>query len=282
MKCAGTLNNWHVAYFAIYDGHNGGSVSAKLREGLHTHISVSKHFIKDMKQAMIEGCADLDKDIIVETCARINESKNHEMTLKNSYSGSNFDFAGSTAGMMIIHKSSRDSPTTLTVGGIGDSRVVLCRAGQAIDLTHDHKADLRKDEQARIEAAGGFVHKGRVNGVLAVTRSFGDAPHKKLDGVLLEGCGDYTADVVVALPEVHEDTLKPEDEFVILASDGVWDVMSSQEGVNFVRRMFVKERDVSIVASMLVDKALALNSHDNTSAVIVCLNQEFGTEVDDV
>ena len=87
----------------------------------------------------------------------------------------------------------------------GDARGVLCRGGKAIRLTYDHKGS-DKQEAKRIMDAGGFVMSGRVNGVLAVTRSLGDSSMKEF---------------VVGSPYTTETELYDEDEFVILACDGV-------------------------------------------------------------
>lgn len=88
---------------------------------------------------------------------------------------------------------------------VGDARGVLCRAGKAVRLTYDHKGS-DKQEAKRITDAGGFVMSGRVNGVLAVTRSLGDSSMKEF---------------VVGAPYTTETELCDEDEFLILACDGV-------------------------------------------------------------
>lgn len=87
----------------------------------------------------------------------------------------------------------------------GDARGVLCRAGKAVRLTYDHKGS-DKQEAKRITDAGGFVMSGRVNGVLAVTRSLGDSSMKEF---------------VVGSPYTTETQLCDDDEFLILACDGV-------------------------------------------------------------
>lgn len=93
----------------------------------------------------------------------------------------------------------------------GDARGVLCRSGKAIRLTYDHKGS-DKQEAKRIMDAGGFVMSGRVNGVLAVTRSLGDSSMKEF---------------VVGSPYTTETLLNEEDEFLILACDGVRVLMPS-------------------------------------------------------
>jgi protein phosphatase PTC1 len=93
----------------------------------------------------------------------------------------------------------------LYVANAGDARGVLCRKGHALRLTYDHKG-TDKQEAKRIMDSGGFVMSGRVNGVLAVTRSLGDSSMKEF---------------VVGAPYTTETELTEDDELLILACDGV-------------------------------------------------------------
>ena len=93
----------------------------------------------------------------------------------------------------------------LYVANAGDARGVLCRNGRALRLTYDHKG-TDKQEAKRIMDSGGFVMSGRVNGVLAVTRSLGDSSMKEF---------------VVGAPYTTETDLTDDDEVLILACDGV-------------------------------------------------------------
>jgi protein phosphatase PTC1 len=101
-----------------------------------------------------------------------------------------------------------DTRRVLYSANAGDARGVLCRAGKAVRLTYDHKGS-DKQEAKRITDAGGFVMSGRVNGVLAVTRALGDSSMKEF---------------VVGAPYTTETELREEDEFLILACDGVRDL----------------------------------------------------------
>lgn len=71
---------------------------------------------------------------------------------------------------------------------------------------------------SRIEAAGGWVHNGRLHGVLAVSRAFGDAEHKSLKERFWETT--FSSDPLIAEPDVRVHTIRPRDEFLILACDG--------------------------------------------------------------
>lgn len=183
---------------------------------------------------------------------------------------------GSTAiTVLIVNK-------TLYVGNVGDSRAVLCSSGgRAIDMSHDHKP-AREDEKARIEKLGGkVIHYGtwRVQGVLAVSRAFGDRRLKAY---------------VSAEPELKTRALQDGDDFLILASDGVWDVLTSQEAVDIVRQavadgphanhggtgapgtaggaMHQAASDIKDAARRLTNAAYGRHSMDNITTLVINLS----------
>lgn len=120
--------------------------------------------------------------------------------------------------------------TTLHVANAGDSRAVLCRqGGAAAELSVDHKPEL-PSELERITAAGGWVSAaGRVNGNLNLSRAIGDLRYKANARL------PPHAQIISAAPDIHVIELLPTDEFVVLACDGIWDVKSSEQVVQFVR-----------------------------------------------
>lgn len=146
------------------------------------------------------------------------------------------------------------------VANSGDSRAVLCRAGTAIELSSDDKP-LKESEYMRIKRLGGFVSTGgRVNGEISVARSLGDV-----------GCQPF----VLWEPTVERINAMRSDEFIILACDGLWDMFSSQEAVNFIKEaQAVVQGDPFVAASMLRDAAYARGSADNISVVVIWLAQK--------
>ena len=106
----------------------------------------------------------------------------------------------------------------LHTANVGDARAVLSYRGKAVPLTYDHKATDEK-EQKRIEEAGGFVLRGRVLGILAVARSFGDHSLKQF---------------VSARPHITITEIRPEHDFLALCCDGVFDVMENDDVVRFI------------------------------------------------
>ena len=124
-------------------------------------------------------------------------------------------------------------------------------------MTTKHTPDVQ-DEKDRIQRAGGAVvwyGTWRVNGLLSVSRSLGDINLR---------------DVVTAEPAVHHYTRSETDEFMVIGTDGLWDVVKYQEAVDFVRdsiRSGVCDR--KDVAKLLMEEALNRKSSDNTTVVIV-------------
>lgn len=112
----------------------------------------------------------------------------------------------------------------------------------------------------------------RVNGMLAVSRSFGDVPHK--------GSGSE-ASTVVATPELQIEDIADKDEFIVLATDGLWDVMPSQHVVNFVRLSLHEHKNIERAARDVANEAIRQGSVDNVSVVIVAFHQIGKALIDD-
>jgi serine/threonine protein phosphatase PrpC len=165
-----------------------------------------------------------------------------------------------------------DSEIRITTANVGDSRIVLgqrppnhpfAEPALAIRLTVDHRTDDPL-EVARIEQAGGFLFKGRVCGVLAVTRSLGDQILKPY---------------VTAHPAVREIGVRAaatadhnNNSFLIVACDGLWDVMTDQEAVQLVESYCGNDKSKqATVADCLVAEALRRGTADNVTAVVVWL-----------
>lgn len=146
------------------------------------------------------------------------------------------------------------------VANAGDCRAVLCRKGEAINMSQDHRPTY-PSERRRVEQLGGFVDDGYLNGVISVTRSLGDWDMKLPRG---------STSPLISDPEIQQTTLTEEDEFLIIGCDGIFDVMSSQQAVSFVRRGLRRRDDPEQCAKDLVREALRRNTYDNLTVVVVC------------
>ncbi|XP_076139050.1 protein phosphatase, Mg2+/Mn2+ dependent, 1Lb isoform X2 [Alosa pseudoharengus] len=162
-----------------------------------------------------------------------------------------YDEAGTTCLVALL------SDKQLTVANVGDSRGVLCdKDGNTIALSHDHKPyQLR--ERKRIKQAGGFISfngSWRVQGILAMSRSLGDYPLKNLN-------------VIVPDPDVLTfDLDKLQPQFMILASDGLWDAFSNEEAVRFVRERL---NEPHFGAKSIVLQAFYRGCPDNITVMVV-------------
>ncbi|XP_054797778.1 probable protein phosphatase 2C 10 isoform X1 [Prosopis cineraria] len=216
-----------LGLFAIYDGHLGDRVPAYLQKHLLPNIIKEEEFWEDPTGSISKAYERTDQAI-----------------LANS---SDLGRGGSTAVTAILINGQR-----LWIANVGDSRAVLSRKGQAEQMTIDHEPNT---ERGSIENKGGFVSNlpgdvPRVNGQLAVSRAFGD---KSLKTHLRSD------------PDVRNTAINSDIDILILASDGLWKVMSNQEAVDVARRM----RDPQKAAKQLTAEALKRDSKDDISCVVV-------------
>jgi len=184
--------------------------------------------------------------------------------------------AGSTSVTIFIH----GSPLQVTSGWAGDSRGVLCRGGKALDLSDDHKPE-DAIELKRITAAGSEVTpEGRVDGNLNLSRALGDFCHKQVKSV------SAAEQPITAFPDTRVVVLEPTDEFIIVGCDGIWNSMTSQEAVDFVRPLIPKHKKISEVCEKLLDACMEENPDreghdgngmDNETAIIIVLNKDMQT-----
>ncbi|KAJ5041181.1 uncharacterized protein L3040_005732 [Drepanopeziza brunnea f. sp. 'multigermtubi'] len=235
-----------LSFFGVYDGHGGDKVALFAGENIHPIIAKQDAFKKgDLEQALKDGFLATDRAILSDP--RYEE-----------------EVSGCTASVAIV------SATQIFVGNAGDSRSVLGVKGRAKPLSFDHKPQ-NEGEKARITAAGGFVDFGRVNGNLALSRAIGDFEFKKSAELAPE------QQIVTAYPDVTVHNISPDDEFLVVACDGIWDCQSSQAVVEFVRRGIAAKQDLSKICENMMDNCLASSSEtggvgcDNMTIIIIGL-----------
>jgi len=179
--------------------------------------------------------------------------------------GPHSDFSGPTSGSTACVAVIRNNQ--LVVANAGDSRCVISRNGQAYNLSRDHKPDLELEKE-RILKAGGFIHAGRVNGSLNLARAIGDMEFKQNKFLPAE------KQVITANPDINSVELCNDDDFIVLACDGIWDCMSSQQLVDFVHERLNLESKLSAICESVFDRCLAPSTAggegcDNMTMIIV-------------
>lgn len=205
----------------IFDGHGGDEISNYIAENFlrifesmefwqiykRNLLNISNDYIVDidneMKKLLEELCLEIDKQIF-KNC-------------KNVYR------CGSTGTIVLI------SPDRYYCVNVGDSRTILCNNGNAIPLSFDHKPN-NKEEKKRIVDAKAYILNNRVNGELALSRAFGDFIYKN-------GFEDMKNTAVTAFPDVTITERNSKDEYLILACDGLWDVMSTENLVDRIKQI---------------------------------------------
>ncbi|XP_023681312.2 protein phosphatase 1A isoform X1 [Paramormyrops kingsleyae] len=241
------LNAW--SFFAVYDGHAGSQVARYCCEHLLEHITSNLDFrggggepsVESVKSGIRTGFLQIDE---------------HMRAISEKKHGA--DRSGSTAVGVLV------SPRHIYFINCGDSRALLSRAGRVHFFTQDHKPS-NPLEKERIQNAGGSVMIQRVNGSLAVSRALGDFDYKCVHGK------GPTEQLVSPEPEVYEIERSTADEFIILACDGIWDVMANEELCDFVRSRLEVTEDLEKVCNEIVDTCLYKGSRDNMSVVLVCM-----------
>ena len=270
-------------FVAVFDGHGGGGVSQYLKRNLYQEIcrqlkdkhweqsdlegsqsSVSRHNSKRKKDEVPSVFAHVSalKAAFAEMEARV---------LANDHLG----YQGSTAVAVLLHENPESGHRTLLSANVGDSRAILSRNGRAISLTRDHKPN-DEVEKARILAMGETIEWDRYSKVhrvrnLSLSRAIGDR---------------YAKPVVTGEVEIKHYPVMEEDEFVLLASDGLWDVMESEDVVQFVHQRLREElakvgRDDAEsyrfilrknMAKSVAREAIRRGSGDNVCVCMVWLN----------
>ncbi|XP_011062398.1 PREDICTED: protein phosphatase 1B isoform X2 [Acromyrmex echinatior] len=235
----GGLSDW--SYFAVFDGHAGALVSAHSAEHLLECIMQTQEFkAEDVIKGIHSGFLRLDDEM---------------RDLPAMSAG--MDKSGSTAVCAFI------SPKNIYIANCGDSRAVLCRSGTPVFSTRDHKPVLPAEKE-RIQNAGGSVMIQRVNGSLAVSRALGDYEYKNLKD------RGPCEQLVSPEPEIFMlDRDDEHDEFLVLACDGIWDVMNNEDLCTFIRSRLQITDDLETVTNLVVDTCLYKGSRDNMSIVLV-------------
>lgn len=233
-------NTKPISLLAVFDGHGGSAASQFCSDWISSYIrKKNEHFPENLPLAMKSSFTKIDDDVV-----------------RSGY------FDGTTACAVTI------VGNKVICCNAGDSRAIIVkRDGTAIDLSQDHKPD-RNDETKRINALGGrVIHWGRwrVEGVLAVSRSIGDAKLKPY---------------VTAEPDLVEHEIGEDDMFLVVASDGVWDTMSSDLVAKFVlvntckivdKSLQVDEKLLRWIARQVSKRAKENGSKDNISCIVAHL-----------
>jgi serine/threonine protein phosphatase PrpC len=278
----------NMAFLSVVDGHGGRSIVEYLEDGLLYHVSQELQQQQQQQQQQHNDGTTGNTELI---SSAINEESSILASLERAFLMADIHSkalgvtsSGATVAVCLVtrgntntndgfdnnnnnnNKSSDpaannynyDNTWTIHAANAGDARVVLSHEGEAFRMTHDHRTD-DPEEVKRIEESGGFIFKGRVLGVLAVTRSLGD--HCMKEYVI---ASPYTSNKTITItPDANNKA-----SFIIVGCDGLWDVMQDQEAVDFVLKRITEKE---LVAKYLVEEALKRGSTDNITVSVAFL-----------
>lgn len=225
-----SVSGQHTALFGIFDGHAGGRCSKAVASTIPDMLLRQPEFETNLPTA-----------------------------LQASYTSTNQEFL-KVAERLKLHDGSTGLTSILrglklTIANVGDCRAVLIRGGVAKQITIDHKP-TDPVEQKRIAALGGKVVNSvgvaRVNGVLAVSRAFGNRSIKH---------------VIRPDADVFSVKLTRDDSYLVQASDGMWDVLRNKDVATICAKM--ESMGPQKIAEELVSVALARGTTDNTTAMVI-------------
>ena len=237
-----SINNFIFHYFSIFDGHNGKEVSLYLKENFHKFLET------ELKQISFTEDYNQNKEKIISSIKTSFEKMDNDIINNKSIK----DDIGSTGTIFLLYRDPYDtSKKVLICANVGDSKGFLINKENITQITQDHICN-NISEVERIKKEGGVVFQGRVFGTLMLTRSFGDKEMKQYG--------------VLESPYIYSCFLDKNNLYVIMASDGVWDVVNSDEifGLSKMNNISCEEFSKKIIL-----KAIDKGTTDNVTCLVV-------------
>ncbi|ODQ80419.1 hypothetical protein BABINDRAFT_166751 [Babjeviella inositovora NRRL Y-12698] len=275
--------DFEISIFGVFDGH-GGKKSAKYVSEVLPCLLMKRllarfhNLLEGTSGDLLERLGKIEAQIDYLKFLRDCFFKVDSALLEQNFN------SGSTAVVALLVN------RRLVVANVGDSRCYVSVNGIAKSLSYDHKPN-NVGELMRIHRSGGFVAMNRVNGVLALSRAFGDFGFKA--GLMsVPGPNGKRHAVVRIPPEETPVTCEPEvivhtlgrlDEFLVLACDGIWDCYKNQTLNNEIRDWILKGKSLQEICQIVLDNSLGMANnvtgigYDNMTIMLVALHQREGS-----
>eukprot|EP00419_Tripos_fusus_P077273 CAMPEP_0172882344 /NCGR_PEP_ID=MMETSP1075-20121228/119937_1 /TAXON_ID=2916 /ORGANISM="Ceratium fusus, Strain PA161109" /LENGTH=305 /DNA_ID=CAMNT_0013735003 /DNA_START=90 /DNA_END=1007 /DNA_ORIENTATION=- len=250
-----------AALFGVFDGHGGAEVSAFVASHIEARLRDVIQREEAHGHALKQALLDIEDEM-----RNLNSTGSRMVSFGRD---GRYDFVGCTAAVGLLTR------TTLAVVNVGDSRIFKCRQGKCVPLTRDHKPES-PSERRRIEAAGGTVVRFgpcyRIDCNLNLSRALGDFKYKDSSLAPEDQKVSPVGDVAVI-------DLDSQDEFVVIACDGVFELMTWTTVCSYVHERIHRGMPLARIAEGLLDECCSPNmlatcgqGTDNESVIIVQLN----------
>lgn len=268
-----------TSIFGVFDGHGGPMVSKICEQSFPLEICRQAKLNQDLPTALEKSYTEIDA--FLQTTGSLKNIRNGNVS-HLSFSRIDepegvvrenlFDFIGSTAVIAVIRGKQ------IFVSNAGDSRAVLSRGGIAVELSRDHKPESPR-ERSRIENAGGKVSIvgpcHRVDFGLNLSRALGDFLYKRNSEL------PPSRQKISAVPEIVVEKIQEDDEFLLLGCDGIFELLTSQQVVNFVSFRLKGGMEPRIIVESLLDECCSIDPQktlgrgtDNETCILVLLNRK--------
>jgi len=193
--------------------------------------------------------------------------KDEKIINKNNKNNNNFNFAdecGSTANIILINNK------FIYIANVGDSLSLMYKNGEIYKLSNEHKTTL-KSEIIRIKKFNKFkLINNRINGKLNITRAIGDLNYKKNENL------KPFEQIITSYPEINKIKMTDDIDFIIMASDGVWDCVDQQKLCESIKKELEENinNKISNIIAKIFDNIISKNNFssigtDNMSCIII-------------
>lgn len=268
------LGDGSVSFFCVCDGHGGPECATEVTRQMPNLIASCPMINNpDLKlRTYAEGLAWI-----------VGKAEEH---LQQMHMAGTLPSCGTTFVGILV------TATQIFCANVGDSRAVMARGAKAVDLSRDHKP-TSQSEVARVHAVGGTIRNGRLGGLLAMTRALGDFelknPKKPAQKQALLAIPEVSScSRVLASAKDKNGGMSQEATFIVLACDGIWDCLTSQEVVNFFLEEHVCDEDVDVaflcesLTRMIVAPRLQPIGSDNMTSMVIVLKPSSSSSTTDL
>ena len=266
--------------FGVFDGHGGKEISQFVTHHFTKELIVNKNYLKgDLQSAIKDTFIKMDE--IMQTNEGKEEIKQYARKSKEEDDLQSKDEPQNSQMAMLAQLVGQKDPESddiamrtgctgcvcvidemykkMYFANAGDSRVVLCKNGNAIAMSTDHKPEL-ESEKDRIYKADGWITDGRVKGNLNLTRGLGDLDYKQNKKLKPE------EQMITSNPDIKIEDFSNDVDFIIIGCDGIWDCLTNQQACDFVKNRYNNQEKLSKIIEEMMDSICA-NDLYNESGV---------------
>ncbi|CAF1082932.1 unnamed protein product [Didymodactylos carnosus] len=233
------------SYFGVFDGHNGSKAAIRASQYLHKYIIQA-----------LNSTAPNNEQGIIEGLKRAHIKFDHDLRMEAKKANDNDD-SGSTSISCLIHRNK------IYLMNLGDSRaLIVAPSGNIVVQTKDHKP-TDPMEMSRIQQAGGQVHQGRINGVIGLSRAFGNFLFKSNTRLAQD------QQMIIAKPDIYLYSQIHYPAFIVLGSDGIFDCVSNEQLTSFIISRLRSTNHLSDICRDILDLCLRSGSLDNMTVILI-------------